>query len=135
MKKKWIWIGLAVVLVVIVIAANLVRGSGGRVVSVQFARVRREDITSRVRAPGKIEPRTQVKVSADIPGKVVILAVKEGDRVRIDFPNRKIDIQVPETELAARKLEWHPAQRPLTGWLARYRKLVTNASQGGILVG
>src|SRR5262249_15321594 len=43
---------------------------------------RREDVVSRVRAPGKIEPKTQVKVSADIPGKVVILNVKEGDRVK-----------------------------------------------------
>jgi HlyD family secretion protein len=50
--------------------------------SVQLARVRREDVTSRVRAPGKIEPRTQVKISADIPGKVVVLNVKEGDPVR-----------------------------------------------------
>jgi HlyD family secretion protein len=49
---------------------------------VQLARVRREDVTSRVRAPGKIEPKTQVKVSADIPGKIVVLNVKEGDPVR-----------------------------------------------------
>lgn len=61
--------------------------------------------------------------------------LQPGDRVRIDFPNRKIDILVPEAELAARKQAWQPAQRELTGWLARYRKLVTNASQGGILVG
>ena len=39
-----------------------------------------------------------------------------------------------EAELAARKEGWKPAQRELTGWLARYRKLVTNASQGGVLV-
>jgi HlyD family secretion protein len=44
--------------------------------------VRQEDITSRVRAPGKIEAKTQVKVSADIMGKIVVLAVKEGDPVR-----------------------------------------------------
>jgi len=43
---------------------------------VQLASVRREDITSRVRAPGKIEPKTQVKVSADVPGKVIVLNVK-----------------------------------------------------------
>jgi dihydroxy-acid dehydratase len=64
-----------------------------------------------------------------------IALLKQGDRVRIDFPNRKIDIQVSEAELAERKQAWQPAQRALTGWLARYRKLVTNASQGGILVG
>ena len=56
-----------------------------------------------------------------------------GDRVRIDFPNRRIDILVPESELAQRKQSWQPLKRELSGWLARYQKLVTNASQGGIL--
>jgi HlyD family secretion protein len=82
MKKKWIWIGGGVLVVVALVGLGLSRGSGSKVESVQFARVRREDVTSRVRAPGKIEPRTQVKVSADIPGKVVILNVKEGDPVK-----------------------------------------------------
>jgi dihydroxy-acid dehydratase len=59
--------------------------------------------------------------------------LKPGDRLRIDFPNRRIDILVPEAELAQRKESWQPVRRELTGWLARYRKLVTNASQGGIL--
>jgi HlyD family secretion protein len=82
MKKKWIWIGLGGVLVVLLVAGNVARQSAGKVVPVQFARVRREDITARVRAPGKIEPRTQVKVSADVMGKIVQLPVKEGDRVK-----------------------------------------------------
>ncbi len=56
-----------------------------------------------------------------------------GDRIRIDFPNRRIDILVPEAELAARKQTWQPMKRDLNGWLARYQKLVSNASQGGIL--
>jgi len=82
-SKRWLWIGLAaaVVLVAAIVAANLARGKGGKTESVQLARVRQEDITSRVRAPGKIEAKTQVKVSADIMGKIVVLAVKEGDRV------------------------------------------------------
>jgi dihydroxy-acid dehydratase len=63
-----------------------------------------------------------------------IALLKAGDRIRIDFPNRKIDIVVSETELAERKKIWQPVKRDLTGWLARYRKLVTNASQGGILI-
>ena len=81
-NKKWIWIGLAVVVVVGLLAMNFARQSRGNVQAVQLARVRLEDITSRVRAPGKIEPRTQVKVSADIPGKIRHLSVKEGDHVR-----------------------------------------------------
>jgi HlyD family secretion protein len=82
MKKKWIWIGLAVVLTLALVVVSVVRQAGGKMVSVQFSRVRREDITSRVRAPGKIEPRTQVKVSADVMGKITALPIKEGDRVR-----------------------------------------------------
>lgn len=59
--------------------------------------------------------------------------LQPGDRIRIDFPNRRMDILVSEAELAERKKTWQPLKRDLTGWLARYRKLVTNASQGGIL--
>jgi dihydroxy-acid dehydratase len=59
--------------------------------------------------------------------------LQQGDRLRIDFPNRRIDILVPDTELARRKTTWQPVKRDLTGWLARYQKLVSNASQGAIL--
>ena len=59
--------------------------------------------------------------------------LQEGDRIRIDFPNRRMDIMVPAAELAKRKETWKPVKRDLTGWLARYQKLVTNASKGGVL--
>ena len=59
--------------------------------------------------------------------------LREADRLRIDFPNRRIDILVSEGELQARKTGWQPVKRDLSGWLARYQKLVTNASRGGIL--
>jgi dihydroxy-acid dehydratase len=59
--------------------------------------------------------------------------LKAGDRIRIDFPNRRIDICVPEAELAERRKSWVPVKRELGGWLARYQRLVTNASQGGVL--
>jgi dihydroxy-acid dehydratase len=55
--------------------------------------------------------------------------------LRIDFPNRRIDIVVSEAELAERRAAFVPVKRELSGWIARYQKLVTNASQGGILAG
>jgi HlyD family secretion protein len=82
MKKKWIWIALGAVVVVAIVGLSIAKGAKGKVESVQLAKVRREDVTSRVRAPGKIEPKTQVKVSADIMGKVVVLNIKEGDPVK-----------------------------------------------------
>ena len=59
----------------------------------------------------------------------------EGDRVRIDFPNRRLDILVAAAELAERRKAWKPVELPLTGWLARYRRAVTNASKGAVLAG
>ena len=82
MSKKLIAIIAGVVVVGALIALSVVKSAKGKVESVQLASVRREDVTSRVRAPGKIEPKTQVKVSADIPGKVIIMNIKEGDAVR-----------------------------------------------------
>lgn len=82
MNKKVIAIIAGVVVVGALVALSAVKNAKGKVESVQLASVRREDVTSRVRAPGKIEPKTQVKVSADIPGKVIILNIKEGDSVK-----------------------------------------------------
>jgi len=59
--------------------------------------------------------------------------LKNGDRLQIDFPNRRIDILVSPEELVSRKAHWQPRRRELHGWLARYQKLVTNASQGAVL--
>lgn len=81
-KKAWLWIGLAVVLVGALVAANVAKGKGGKIETVQMALVRRENVSSRVRAPGKIEAKTRVQVSADIMGRIVRLLVKEGDKVR-----------------------------------------------------
>jgi dihydroxy-acid dehydratase len=59
--------------------------------------------------------------------------LQPGDRVRIDFPNRRIDTLVTDAELQERAKTFTPVKRQLTGWLARYQKLVSNASQGGVL--
>jgi dihydroxy-acid dehydratase len=60
--------------------------------------------------------------------------LQAGDRLRIDFPNRRIDIHVSEQELALRRQTFQSVKRHYTGWLARYQKLVSNASQGAILL-
>jgi dihydroxy-acid dehydratase len=72
-----------------------------------------------------------VSPEAEEGGPIGLL--QAGDRIRIDFPNRRMDILVPAAELAERKKGWVPVKRNLGGWLSRYQKLVTNASQGAIL--
>ncbi len=63
-----------------------------------------------------------------------IALVKEGDIIKIDIPNRKIDVLVSEEELAKRKAEWkQPEPRVKTGYLSRYSRLVTSGNTGAVI--
>ncbi|WP_029421029.1 dihydroxy-acid dehydratase [Alicyclobacillus macrosporangiidus] len=60
--------------------------------------------------------------------------LENGDRVVIDLPSRRIDVLLPEEELARRRAAWQPPEPKVkSGYLARYQKLVTSANTGGIL--
>jgi dihydroxy-acid dehydratase len=59
--------------------------------------------------------------------------VQEGDIIIIDIPKKKIELKVTKKELARRKKTFKPKEpRILSGYLARYAKLVTSASTGAI---
>lgn len=64
-----------------------------------------------------------------------IAFVHDGDIIDLDMNNRKIELRVSDEELAKRRAEEWKGFEPKvkTGLLARYSKLVTNASQGGVL--
>lgn len=63
-----------------------------------------------------------------------IALVKNGDIIEIDLPNRTINLKVSDEELENRRNKLKPFEPKIkTGWLARYSKLVTNASKGGIM--
>lgn len=60
--------------------------------------------------------------------------LRDGDMIDIDLSARRLAMDVDEEELAKRRAEWQaPAPKYKRGWLARYTKLVTNASNGAIL--
>jgi len=62
-----------------------------------------------------------------------IALVKEGDRIKIDIPGYRLDLLVPEEELARRRQEWQPPQPKITtGYLARYSRQVKSANTGAI---
>src|SRR3954470_4452859 len=83
MSRKNILIGVAVVIVAAaVVAANLwYRRTPGATVTVEAIKTR--DLEAIVSASGKIQPKRLVNISADTPGRVVNLAVNEGDRVHV----------------------------------------------------
>ncbi len=62
-----------------------------------------------------------------------IAFVKEGDIISINIPEYKLELKVDDAELQKRKENWKPVKRELTGYLARYEKLVTTADKGAVL--
>jgi len=62
-----------------------------------------------------------------------IAAVREGDTITFDIPNRKLTLEVPEAEIAARLKNFTPpAPRFTRGVFAKYMKTVAPADQGAI---
>ncbi len=72
-----------------------------------------------------------VSPEAAVGGPIAL--VEEGDIISIDIPNNKLDMKVSDEELAARRAKWQPKEQKLTGYLARYRELVTSGNRGAIL--
>ncbi len=60
--------------------------------------------------------------------------VREGDIIRIDIPGRRLDLLVPEGELARRREQLAPFSPKIDrGYLGRYARLVASANRGAIL--
>jgi dihydroxy-acid dehydratase len=63
-----------------------------------------------------------------------IAAVRDGDRITIDIPNRKLELHVPDEEIASRLGAWRrPKPRITEGYLALYAHLAESADKGAIL--
>jgi dihydroxy-acid dehydratase len=63
----------------------------------------------------------------------LIALVHEGDQIRIDIPNKAIELLVPQDELARRKADWKkPEPKIKKGYMARYARMVTSAGNGAI---
>ncbi len=62
-----------------------------------------------------------------------IAAIHEGDRVTIDTKNRKLDVEISDTEIKRRLAEWKPpTPRYTVGVFAKYAALVPSAAEGAI---
>lgn len=73
-----------------------------------------------------------VSPEAAVGGPIALLI--EGDKIRIDIPNLKLEAALTEEELAGRRAQWQPRQpKVTTGYLARYAAMVTSGNRGAIL--
>ena len=73
-----------------------------------------------------------VSPEAAVGGPIAL--VEEGDRIHINIPENTIQVEVSEEELERRRAAWQPREpKVTTGYLARYRELVTSGNRGAIL--
>lgn len=73
-----------------------------------------------------------VSPEAAVGGPIAL--VEEGDLIKINIPENKLEFVISDEELAARKAKWQPREPKVTsGYLARYAKMVTSGNRGAIL--
>jgi HlyD family secretion protein len=81
-KTKWILIGLALLVVVLIVLSKVGAFGKEEGTKVTAEKAQKRNITEVVNASGKVYPEVEVKVSPDISGEITELTVQEGDTVK-----------------------------------------------------
>lgn len=136
MKKRILIIGGAVLVLAAIIAASLLGGGPkGEKVYVEPAATRK--IESVVTAPGQIDPKVKVNISAHVIGKIEKLYFVEGDSVRRG--QKLVELEKPaftaqrdrsRAELANRRIEVTRARVQLSNAERSYQRAVSLEKQG-----
>ena len=73
-----------------------------------------------------------VSPEAAVGGPIAL--VEEGDIIKINIPECRLELAVSDEELAQRRAKWQPREPKITtGYLARYASLVTSGNCGAVL--
>jgi HlyD family secretion protein len=119
-KKVKLSVFGGVVLVLVLIGGLTAAKSGKKAVEVRTEQVQKRDLVASVTASGQVRPQTKVDLSSDITGKIVKLAVKEGQMVtkgqfllQIDAQQAEAGVQRMEASLASSRAQMAQAQANL----------------------
>jgi HlyD family secretion protein len=121
MSKRVKWSVAGGVLLVVVAIGGLTAMKGkNKAVEVRTEQVQPRDLVASVTASGQVRPQTKVDLSSDITGKIVRLAVKEGQMVtqgqfllQIDPQQQEAAVQRVEAALASSRAQMAQAQANL----------------------
>lgn len=108
MNKKKLWIGLGLVAVIAIFVIASLKMNRKSATTVESQKVEERELRALVSASGKIRAKTSVDISASTLGKVVRLAVEEGDKVekgqflmQIDPTPAEANVRQGEASVAA----------------------------------
>jgi HlyD family secretion protein len=131
----------AVLVGVAAVAVMGARKNDKKAVEVKIEQVGRRDLVSSVTASGQVIPHTKVDVAADISGRIVRLAVKEGDIVtqgqfllQIEPEQYAAAVQRQEAALAAAQAQEAQAQANLIQAERAYERMAKIKAQNANLV-
>ena len=134
--KRPLIIGGAIAVIAVIIFAS-VRGSGSKGEKVYVEPVKPRKIESVVTAPGEIDPKVKVNISAHIVGKIDRLYFNEGDAVRrgqklVDLERFAYQAQYDRAraELANRRIEVQRAKAGMDTSQTAYQRAVNMQRQG-----
>jgi HlyD family secretion protein len=110
MKRKTVWIVLGVLVLAGGAGAFVLRGGDDKLREVQTAKVSLQSIVQKVNATGRIQPKTQVRISADVSAKIVALHVEEGDFVHqgdllVELDRERFEAAVESAEASVRSAQ------------------------------
>ncbi|MCI9525473.1 MAG: dihydroxy-acid dehydratase [Lachnospiraceae bacterium] len=73
-----------------------------------------------------------VSPEAAVGGTIAL--VEEGDMIKINIPEMKLELDVPQDVLDKRREQWQPREPKVTeGYLARYAQMVTSGATGAVM--
>ena len=110
MKRKTLFILIGVLTIVGAAGAVVLKGGDDELLEVQTATVSLETIVQKVNATGRIQPKTQVRISADVSAKIVSLHVDEGQFVQkgellVELDRERYEASVESAEANVRSAQ------------------------------
>lgn len=109
-RKKIIIASIVVAIIIIMIAILSLKKNGTEATVVEIQKVGRLKIVETVTATGRIQPKTQVNISADVAAKIIELHVEEGDWVErgtllVQLDRERFKASVEQAEANLRSIE------------------------------
>jgi HlyD family secretion protein len=134
--KRWAWIAGGIAILAVIVFASI-KGSGSRGENVYVEQVGRRDIEAVVSAPGEVDPKVKVNISAHVIGKIERLYIQEGQNVRrgdrlVDLEKENFTAQRDRmsSEVANRRIEVSRARINLADAERQYARARSLLDQG-----
>ncbi len=127
-KKRWLWIGIGVVLVALIGGVLVARGHGTKIDPNRLGKVARGDIAKSVVATGKIQPITKVEVKSKASGIVTKLYVDINKVVKKGDLLAQLDQQEILAQVAAQRAQLQAAEANVSTYEANIEQDKVNAA-------